>query len=84
MTLKDPELLAAAAVTVGTETLEALIKGASFSTAHRPQPQLELNKVSQPEPTHHRGLRRKARRHYYFGKRRSWLSCSRRRRLLES
>jgi hypothetical protein len=39
MALKDPDLLVAVAVAMGTESLVALIGGASPSTADHPQPQ---------------------------------------------
>ena len=82
MLLKDPELLAAAADAGGTESLEALIRGASPSTANHHQPQPELDKVRQPHPSYHRGLKRTAMRPYCFSKKRSWRSCSRMQRLL--
>ena len=48
MAFKNPELLAAAAAAVGTESLEALIRGASPSTADHTEPQPKLDKVRQP------------------------------------
>ena len=49
ITFENPEVLAAAAAAVGTESLEALIRGASPSTADHPEPQIELDKVRQPQ-----------------------------------
>jgi hypothetical protein len=50
MELNDPELLAAVVATVGTESLEALIRSASPSTAHCSHAQPELDKLGQPQP----------------------------------
>ncbi len=50
MALKEPELLAAVAAAVGTESLAALIGSAYPSTADHPQPQPESEKVRQPQP----------------------------------